>query len=193
MPRFNHESQESINYPRREENIRVDYNITENLRMFARFTQDSDQQIMPYGVGWTSGQNFPLTPTDFKQGPARNASLNLTWVMSNTMTNEFVFGPSQNNLTLDPIDAGCGDFQGHRHDFYAALPLFAVSVREHQLQRHPGPDLRRHQQLQPVPVQELQHHVRFLRQPQQDLGFPLPQDRHLRISGSARTRRPGRR
>jgi len=112
LPAFNHQSQESINYPRRQENIRVDYNITESLRMFARFTQDYDQQIMPYGVGWTSGQNFPLTPTDFKQGPARNASLNLTWVMSNTMTNEFVFGPSQNNLTLDPIDPDAATMKG---------------------------------------------------------------------------------
>ncbi|MFB3905864.1 MAG: carboxypeptidase regulatory-like domain-containing protein [Acidobacteriota bacterium] len=112
MPLFNHQSQESINYPRREENIRVDYNITENLRMFARFTQDSDEQIMPYGVGWTSGQNFPLTPTIFKQGPARNASLNITWVINNTMTNEFVFGPSQNNLTLDPVDPDAATFKG---------------------------------------------------------------------------------
>jgi len=122
MPLFNHQSQESISYPRREENIRVDYNVTENLRMFARFTQDSDQQIMPYGVGWTSGQNFPLTPTIFKQGPARNASLNITWVMSNTMTNEFVFGPSQNNLTLDPVDAKAATMEGIGLTFKPPFP-----------------------------------------------------------------------
>jgi outer membrane receptor protein involved in Fe transport len=122
MPLFNHQSQESINYPRREENVRVDYNITEDLRVFARFTQDSDQQIMPYGVGWTSGQNFPLTPTIFKQGPARNASLNITWVLSNTMTNEFVFGPSQNNLTLDPINGDAATFKGIGMTFTPPYP-----------------------------------------------------------------------
>ncbi len=131
MPLFNHQSQESINYPRREENIRVDYNVTENLRMFARFTQDSDEQIMPYGVGWTSGQNFPLTPTIFKQGPARNASLNITWVMSNTMTNEFVFGPSQNNLTLDAVNPDAATFKGIGMTFtppYAYSPYQFVNI-----------------------------------------------------------------
>jgi hypothetical protein len=122
LPRYNHISQESISYPRREENVRVDYNITDNLRMFARFTQDSDEQIMPYGVGWTSGQNFPLTPTIFKQGPARNASLNITWVINSTMTNEFVFGPSQNNLTLNPVDPDAGTFQGIGMTFTPPYP-----------------------------------------------------------------------
>ncbi len=122
LPLYNHESQVSINYPRREENVRVDYNISDNLRLFARFTQDTDQQIMPYGVGWTSGQNFPLTPTIFKQGPARNASLNLAWVINNTMTNEFVFGPSQNNLTLDPEDPDAATMKGMGLKFTPPFP-----------------------------------------------------------------------
>jgi hypothetical protein len=37
-----------------------------------------------------------------KQGPARNAALNITTNVSPTLVNEFIFGPSQNNLTLDP-------------------------------------------------------------------------------------------
>ena len=122
LPLYNHESQISINYPRREENLRVDYNISDNLRLFARITQDSDQQIMPYGVGWASGQNFPLTPIMFKQGPARNASLNLTWVVSNTMTNEFVFGPSQNNLTQDPVDTDAATMKGMGLKFTPPFP-----------------------------------------------------------------------
>lgn len=112
MPRFNHNSQQSISYPRRQDNIRLDYHITNNTTIFGRFTQDSDQQIMPYGVGWTSGQNFPLTPTIFKQGPARNAALNITTTISPTLVNEFIFGPSQNNLTLDPVDQNAATYSG---------------------------------------------------------------------------------
>ncbi len=53
-----------------------------------------------------------MTPTIFKQGPARNAALNVTTMLSPTMTNEFIFGPSQNNLTLDPVDPNAATFSG---------------------------------------------------------------------------------
>jgi hypothetical protein len=112
MPLFNHNSQLSISYPRRQDNIRIDYRLGNKTTIFGRFTQDQDQQIMPYGVGWTSGQNFPLTPTIFKQGPARNAALNVTTNISPTLVNEFLFGPSQNNLTLDPVDPDAGTMKG---------------------------------------------------------------------------------
>jgi hypothetical protein len=112
MPRFNHTSQESVNYPRRQDNIRIDYRLGNRTTIFGRFTQDQDEQIMPYGVGWTSAQNFPLTPTIFKQGPARNAALNVTTNISPTLVNEFLFGPSQNNLTLDPVDPDAGTMSG---------------------------------------------------------------------------------
>ena len=109
---FNHQSQLSAGYPRREETVRIDYSATNNTHVFARYTKDTDQQILPYGLGWTSGQNFPLTPTIFKQGPAWNASLNVTSTLSPTLTNEFIFGPSQNNLTLDPENPNAATFSG---------------------------------------------------------------------------------
>jgi outer membrane receptor protein involved in Fe transport len=122
LPLYNHNSQFSANYPRRQYTLRLDYNLTDNTRVFARYTQDSDEQVLPYGVGWTSGQNFPLTPTIFKQGPAKNAALNITTVLSPTMTNEFVFGPSQNNLTLDPVDATAATFAGIGMKFTPPFP-----------------------------------------------------------------------
>lgn len=109
---YNHSSSSSIGYPRRENSIRVDYNLSEKTRMFVRYTRDSDQQIQPYGNGWTSGQNFPLTPTIFKQAPAFNGTLNVTTTLSPTLTNEFVFGGSQNNLTLNPQDPTAGTLSG---------------------------------------------------------------------------------
>jgi hypothetical protein len=112
LPLFNHQSQLSAGYPRREETVRIDYHVSNNTHAFARYTKDTDQQILPYGLGWTSGQNFPLTPTIFKQGPAWNASLNVTSSLSPTLTNEFIFGPSQNNLTLDPQDPAAATFAG---------------------------------------------------------------------------------
>ena len=54
---FNHESQASAGYPRKEHNIRLDYNLSDNTRMFVRYTRDADRQILPYGLGWTGGAN----------------------------------------------------------------------------------------------------------------------------------------
>ncbi len=112
MPVYNHTSQLSVNYPRRQDNLRVDYRLGNKTTLYVRLTQDSDQQIMPYGLGWTSGQNFPLTPTIFKQGPARNAALNVTTNFTPTLVNEFLFGPSQNNLTLNAEDPNAGTMSG---------------------------------------------------------------------------------
>src|SRR5215831_2469 len=122
LPLFNHQSQQSSGYPRREETLRVDYNVTSSTHAFARYTKDTDQQILPYGLGWTSGQNFPLTPTIFRQGPAWNAALNVLTVLSPTLTNEFIFGPSQNNLTLDPQNAAAATFAGIGLTFQPPFP-----------------------------------------------------------------------
>src|SRR5262249_24384588 len=68
---FNHASQASAGYPRKEFNIRVDYNVTENTRMYIRYTRDADKQILPYGLGWTGGSNqVPIDDLIFKQAPA---------------------------------------------------------------------------------------------------------------------------
>ena len=110
---FNHQSQASAGYPRREYSVRVDANITENTRTFVRYTRDADQQILPYGLGWTGGSNqIPFDNLDFKQAPAWNGTYNLTTTLSPTLNNEFVFGASQNNLTLDPSNPNAGTYGG---------------------------------------------------------------------------------
>ncbi len=110
--RFNHNSQQSISYPRKENSIRLDYNASEKTRMYIRYTRDSDQQVMPYGLGWTGGaNNIPFDNLIFKQAPAFNGTLNVTNTLSPTLTNEFVFGGSQNNLTLNP-STGDGTYAG---------------------------------------------------------------------------------
>lgn len=110
---FNHSSQSSAGYPRKEANIRLDYNVTENHRMYVRYTRDADRQILPYGLGWTGGANqVPIDDLIFKQAPAWNSTLNWTSTLSPTLTNEFVFGASQNNLTLDPTNPTAASYAG---------------------------------------------------------------------------------
>jgi len=121
--RFNHNSQLSVSYPRRENSIRLDYNISENIRAYVRYTRDSDQQIMPYGLGWTGGSNqIPFDNLIFKQAPAWNSTLNVTATLSPTLTNEFIFGASQNNLTLDPSVPDAASYSGIGFDFATPFP-----------------------------------------------------------------------
>jgi hypothetical protein len=123
LPVFNHESQASAGYPRREYSIRVDANITENTRTFIRYTRDADQQFLPYGLGWTGGNNqIPLDVLDFKQAPAWNGTYNLTSTLSPTLTNEFVFGASQNNLTLDPTNPNAATYSGFGFNWRTPFP-----------------------------------------------------------------------
>jgi hypothetical protein len=120
--RYNHNSQLSVSYPRKETSIRLDYNLTDNTKAYVRYTRDADQQIMPYGLGWTGGSNqVPFDNLIFKQAPAWNGTLNVTSALSSTLTNEFIFGASQNNLTLDPTVANAASYSGIGFNF--ALPF----------------------------------------------------------------------
>lgn len=121
--RFNHNSQQSVSYPRGENSLRLDYNINEKHRSYIRYTRDRDQQIMPYGLGWTGGNNqVPFDNLIFRQAPAWNGTLNVTSVLSPTLTNEFIFGASQNNLTLNPSVADAGSYSGIGFNFAMPFP-----------------------------------------------------------------------
>jgi hypothetical protein len=116
--RFNHNSQQSVSYPRRENSIRLDYNLSENTRAYVRYTRDADQQVMPYGLGWTGGNNqIPFDNLIFKQAPAWNSTLNVTSAISPTLTNEFIFGASKNTLTLDPTNPTAASYTGIGFNF----------------------------------------------------------------------------
>ena len=126
-PLFNHQSQFSAGYPRKEFNIRLDYNLSDSTRMYVRYTRDADQQLLPYGLGWTGGANqLPIDVLNFKQAPAFNGTLNVTKTFSSTLTNEFVFGGSQNNLTLDPTNANAATYSGFGFNWRTPFPYPAT-------------------------------------------------------------------
>jgi hypothetical protein len=116
--RYNHDSQLSVSYPRKETSLRLDYNLSDNTKAYARYTRDADLQVMPYGLGWTGGNNqIPFDNLIFKQAPAWNSTLNVTSALSPTLTNEFIFGASQNNLTLDPTVENAASYSGIGFNF----------------------------------------------------------------------------
>jgi Carboxypeptidase regulatory-like domain/TonB-dependent Receptor Plug Domain len=99
---FNYTSSISTQYPRREDILRVDWNISERTRLTGRYTNNKEQRSLAYG-DFASDLNFPLAPTSFPR-PGRNGVLTLTHTFSPTLTNEFIFGPSSNFIDLRPAD-----------------------------------------------------------------------------------------
>jgi hypothetical protein len=95
-------------YPKREDLIRVDYNVTSRLQVYWRYVQDKDEQNVPYGL-WVNGNiNYYLTPTVFGQ-PGKGHVAHVTSTISPTLVNEFIFGKSHNNLYFYPADASLVD------------------------------------------------------------------------------------
>src|SRR5262245_7128842 len=99
---FNYTSSVSTKYPRREDILRVDYNISDRTHLSARYTNNKEERLLAYG-SFASGLNFPLSPISFPR-PGRNGVLSLTHTFSPTLTNEFIFGPSSNFIDLRPAD-----------------------------------------------------------------------------------------
>lgn len=101
-PQFNYTSAVSTQYPRREDILRIDYNITDHTRLTGRYTNNHEERLLAYG-SFASESNFPLSPISFPR-PGKNGVITLTHTFSPTLTNEFIFGPSKNDILLETAD-----------------------------------------------------------------------------------------
>ena len=67
MNNSNYKSTYTGAYPKREDMVRIDYNITPTLQVYWRYVQDKDEQQVPYGL-WVNGDiNYLLAPITFGQ------------------------------------------------------------------------------------------------------------------------------
>jgi hypothetical protein len=99
----NYRSTASGNNPRRQEVVRIDYNVSPTLRMYFRGIRDNDDEEWPYG-SWVAGNvNYDLTNT-FRPQRGRGAVLNITKVFSPKIVNEFTFGATTRGQTFNPVD-----------------------------------------------------------------------------------------
>ncbi len=90
-------------YPKRQDMIRIDANLSDSFKVYWRYIKDTDEQDTPYGM-WVNGAiNYYLTPVRFGQ-PGKGQVVHLTKMFSPTLVNEFIFGKSRNNLYFDPVD-----------------------------------------------------------------------------------------
>jgi outer membrane receptor protein involved in Fe transport len=96
---FNYTSQLPGASPRRETLLRVDYNITNNLRVFGHWIDDQQPTVAPYG-SFVLGLTVPIAPIA-NPVPGRSFAAGATWVISPTMTNEVNWGFTHNSILID--------------------------------------------------------------------------------------------
>ncbi|HEV3198615.1 MAG TPA: TonB-dependent receptor [Bryobacteraceae bacterium] len=96
---FNYTSQLPGQAPRRETLLRMDYNITPNLRVFGHWIDDQQPTVQPYG-SFVLGITVPITNIA-NPVPGRSFAGGATWVISPTTTNEFNAGFTHNSILID--------------------------------------------------------------------------------------------
>ena len=71
---------------------RVDYNISDNTKLFIRYNFQNERQLFPVGLWWRNSQQVPYPTPVVGKNRSDSISVGLTHVFSPTLTNEFVFG-----------------------------------------------------------------------------------------------------
>jgi hypothetical protein len=98
-------SQYSDQYPRREDLVRIDYNLTSNQRLFGHWMYNSNTYSGLTPGPFVLGSNVPLTPI-YYANPGRGWAVGHTWVMTPTMTNELNVGSTFNSIRIDSSGTG---------------------------------------------------------------------------------------
>jgi hypothetical protein len=90
----------------REENVRIDYVINDNNKIFGRYTRDDWSNGYPVLTGNLWGDDaFPTIESDWKQ-PSQQAAVKLTSTLSSTAINEIQFSYSANRIIINPGAGG---------------------------------------------------------------------------------------
>ncbi len=86
----------------REENVRIDYNITSKNKIFGRYTQDHWSNGFPTLNGSLWGDDaFPTIESSWTQ-PSKQFAVKLTTQLSSTAINDVQFSYSANRINVDP-------------------------------------------------------------------------------------------
>ncbi|HKD08453.1 MAG TPA: carboxypeptidase regulatory-like domain-containing protein [Bryobacteraceae bacterium] len=101
---YNYTSQLSGAQPRREDLLRLDYNVTNNLRVYGHYINDVQNTVVPYG-SFVLGLNLPIAPIA-DPIPGRSLAAGATYVISPSMTNEFNWGYTRNSINIFATTSG---------------------------------------------------------------------------------------
>jgi outer membrane receptor protein involved in Fe transport len=98
---YNYSSQVPGASPRRETLLRLDYNLTNNLRVFGHWVDDQQPTLQPYG-SFVLGVQLPITNIA-NPIPGKSLAAGATWIIGPTLTNEFNWGYTHNSILIDEV------------------------------------------------------------------------------------------
>ncbi len=98
---YNYPSQLSSRLPRREDLLRMDYNLNDKIRFFGHWISNVFPQSLPYG-SFVLAPNPPVT-TILDTRPGHSFASGMTWVIGPAMTNEINYGFTKNKIDLTEV------------------------------------------------------------------------------------------
>jgi hypothetical protein len=90
---------QSTSVPWREDNVRIDFNITKTWKLFGRFTQDSWSNPSPDTLGYWGDDIYPAVEGSWTQ-PGRQATVKLTKLFGGSAVNDFQVSYAANKITV---------------------------------------------------------------------------------------------
>jgi hypothetical protein len=98
---LNFTSQVPNSAPRREDLLRMDYQVSNNWRVTGRYMKTKEEILQAYGTTWAGNGSDQLpTPTLFLH-PGSNYMLSATGILSDTMSLEMSWGRAGNSLNYE--------------------------------------------------------------------------------------------
>ena len=96
---------------RNQQTLRLDYSVSDNTKLWVRLAREYETQGFPRGLWWDSSTyEIPGKLTSYNTG--KSVAVNLTNVISPTMTNEVLFAGSKLNLYYNYADPDKVSYQG---------------------------------------------------------------------------------
>jgi hypothetical protein len=89
---YNYVQAETFNQNNTQWLSRVDYNISDNTKLYLRYNLQRETQLFPVGLWWRNGGQVPYPTSVEGKNKSDSTTASLTHVFSPTMTNEFIFG-----------------------------------------------------------------------------------------------------
>jgi hypothetical protein len=90
---------------------RFDYSISEKTKLYVRFAREYEEQGFPRGLWWNSS-NYEIPGKLTSKNLGRSVVVNLTNVISPTMTNEILFSASKLKLNYDFAEPNKVSYEG---------------------------------------------------------------------------------
>ena len=142
---YNYVQSEIFNQNNTQFTTRVDYNISDNTKLFVRYNYQRETQQFPVGLWWRNGAQVPYPTSVEGKNRSHSISGSLTHVFSPTMTNEVVVAYTEvlfPNVFADPsaVDRGNVGYglSGLFKNGISQIPSFGSFGNEAALVFNPG-------------------------------------------------------